>query len=57
MHVRMLCLGRHWNGKTCQLRADRGPTSTASQRRRMPGEFKRARRDALAASVGMTLDR
>ena len=22
MHVRMLCLGRHWNGKTYTLRAD-----------------------------------
>jgi alkylated DNA repair protein (DNA oxidative demethylase) len=54
MHVRMLCLGRHWNGKTYQYEARRsdfdGKPAPA-----LPGEF-RVLANAIAAAVGMALD-
>jgi alkylated DNA repair protein (DNA oxidative demethylase) len=54
MHVRMLCLGRHWNGKTYRYEATRsdfdGKPAPA-----LPDEF-RALANAIAAAAGMTLD-
>ena len=54
MHVRMLCLGRHWNGKTYRyepIRSDfDGQPAPA-----IPDEF-RALARRLAESVGMALD-
>jgi len=54
MHVRMLCLGRHWNGKTYQYEAarsdfDRLPAPP------LPDTFRALARD-IARSAGMTLD-
>ena len=54
MHVRMLCLGRHWNGKTYQYE----PTRTdfdGLPAPPLPDNFK-ALADGIAASAGMTLD-
>lgn len=54
MHVRMLCLGRHWNGKTYQYE----PTRTdfdGLPAPPLPDNFK-ALADGIAASVGMKLD-
>jgi len=54
MHVRMLCLGRHWNGKTYQYE----PTRTDFDGLPvppLPGEFRSLARD-LAASAGMALE-
>jgi alkylated DNA repair protein (DNA oxidative demethylase) len=54
MHVRMLCLGRHWNGQTYQYE----PTRTdfdGLPAPPLPVEF-RALAQEIAASVGMTLD-
>jgi alkylated DNA repair protein (DNA oxidative demethylase) len=54
MHVRMLCLGRHWNGKTYRYE----PTRTdfdGLPAPPLPGNFKALARD-IAASAGMTLD-
>src|SRR6266545_174082 len=54
MHVRMLCLGRHWNGRTYQYEEirsdyDRLPVPP------LPAEFHDLARD-IAASAGMNLD-
>ena len=54
MHVRMLCLGRHWNGKTYQYE----PTRTdfdGLPAPPLPAAFRALARD-IAASAGMTLD-
>jgi len=54
MHVRMLCLGRHWNGKTYQYE----PTRTdfdGLPAPPLPGEFRALARE-IAASAGMVLD-
>ena len=54
MHVRMLCLGRHWNGKTYsyeQTRTDFDGLPAPP----LP-ENLRALANAIAASTGMTLD-
>ena len=54
MHVRMLCLGRHWNGKTYQYE----PTRTdfdGLPAPPLPAEFRALARD-IAASAGMTLE-
>src|SRR5881397_2732737 len=54
MHVRMLCLGRHWNGKTYsyeQTRTDFDGLPAPT----LP-ENLRALANAIAASIGMTLD-
>ena len=54
MHVRMLCLGRHWNGKTYryeQIRSDFDGQPAPP----IPDEF-RALARRLAKSVGMALD-
>src|SRR3954471_4228519 len=54
MHVRMLCLGRHWNGKTYRYEPTRtdfddqpGPP--------LPAMFRALARE-IAAAVGMSLD-
>jgi len=54
MHVRMLCLGRHWNGKTYKYETTRSDFDGLPAPP-LPDEFKRLA-DRLAASVGMTLD-
>ena len=53
MHVRMLCLGRHWNGKTYRYEATR---SDFDDQRvpPLPEDF-RALANAIAAAAGMTL--
>jgi alkylated DNA repair protein (DNA oxidative demethylase) len=54
MHVRMLCLGRHWNGKTYQYE----PTRTdfdGLPAPPLPDNFKALARE-IAASAGMGLD-
>ncbi len=54
MHVRMLCLGRHWNGKTYsyeQTRTDFDGLPAPP----LP-ENLRALANAIAASTGMTID-
>ena len=54
MHVRMLCLGRHWNGKTYQYE----PTRTdfdGLPAPPLPAKFRALARD-IAASAGMTLE-
>src|SRR5438093_12086404 len=54
MHVRMLCLGRHWNGKTYsyeQTRTDFDGLPAPA----LP-ENLRSLANAIAASTGMTLD-
>lgn len=53
MHVRMLCLGRHWNGKTYayeDVRSDFDGLPAPP----LPHDFK-SLADRIAASVGMTL--
>ena len=54
MHVRMLCLGRHWNGKLYQYEATRSDFDGLPAPP-LPAEFKSIA-DRIAASVGMTLD-
>lgn len=54
MHVRMLCLGRHWNGKTYQYEETRSDFDGLPAPP-LPDEFK-ALADRIAASVGMPLD-
>jgi DNA oxidative demethylase len=54
MHVRMLCLGRHWNGKTYQYESARSdfdglPVPV------LPEEFRTIARD-IAAAAGMSLE-
>ena len=54
MHVLMLCLGRHWNGKTYQYE----PTRTdfdGLPAPPLPDEFRALARD-IAATVGMTIE-
>jgi alkylated DNA repair protein (DNA oxidative demethylase) len=54
MHVRMLCLGRHWNGKTYQyetIRSDFDQLPVPP----LPDAFSALARD-IARSAGMTLD-
>ena len=54
MHVRMLCLGRHWNGKIYQYESTR--TDFDSQPvPPLPDDFRRLASD-IAQAVGMTLD-
>jgi DNA oxidative demethylase len=54
MHVRMLCLGRHWNGKLYTYEATRSDFDGLPAPP-LPAEFK-ALADRTAASVGMALD-
>ena len=54
MHVRMLCLGRHWNGKTYTYEATRSDFDGLPAPP-LPDDLK-ALADRIAASVGMTLD-
>ena len=54
MHVRMLCLGRHWNGKTYQYEITRTDFDDQPAPP-LPNEF-RELSSAIAQSVGMTLD-
>jgi alkylated DNA repair protein (DNA oxidative demethylase) len=54
MHVRMLCLGRHWNGKTYRYEATRSDFD-GKPAPPLPGEF-RSLANAIAAAAGMTLD-
>lgn len=54
MHVRMLCLGRHWNAKTYQYEATRTDFDALA----VPPlpQALRALAQEIAASVGMTID-
>jgi len=54
MHVRMLCLGRHWNGQTYRYESARSDFDGLPAPP-LPQEFKHTA-DRIAASVGMTLD-
>jgi alkylated DNA repair protein (DNA oxidative demethylase) len=54
MHVRMLCLGRHWNGKTYQYEPTRSDFD-AQPAPPLPEEFRALARE-LAAAAGMTLE-
>ena len=54
MHVRMLCLGRHWNGKTYKYEAVRSDFDNLPAPP-LPDTFKALARD-IARSAGMTLD-
>jgi len=54
MHVRMLCLGRHWNGRTYQYESTRTDFDGLPAPP-LPDNLK-ALADGLAASAGMTLD-
>src|SRR4030088_2582564 len=53
MHVRMLCLGRHWNGKTYQYETTRADFDGLPVPP-LPDEFSCLARD-IAASAGMAL--
>jgi len=54
MHVRMLCLGRHWNGKTYKYEPARSDFD-GKPAPPLPAGFKALARD-IAASVGMAID-
>ena len=54
MHVRMLCLGRHWNGKTYRYEATRTDFDHQPAPA-LPDDFKQLAR-RIAAAVGMTID-
>ena len=54
MHVRMLCLGRHWNGKTYAYEATRTDFDNLPAPP-LPDNFKRLARD-LADAAGMTIE-
>src|SRR3954463_15084424 len=54
MHVRMLCLGRHWNAKTYQYEAARADFDGLAAPP-LPGQFRRLAME-IAASVGMRID-
>jgi len=54
MHVRMLCLGRHWNGKTYTYEATRSDFDHLPAPP-LPDNFKRLARD-LAHAAGMAID-
>jgi len=53
MHVRMLCLGRHWNGKTYSYETHRSDFDNQPAPP-LPDNFARLARD-IAAAAGMTL--
>jgi alkylated DNA repair protein (DNA oxidative demethylase) len=54
MHVRMLCLGRHWNGKTYKYEDNRSDFDNLPVPK-LPANFK-ALAAAIARAAGMTLD-
>jgi alkylated DNA repair protein (DNA oxidative demethylase) len=54
MHVRMLCLGRHWNGQTYQYESTRRDFDNLPVPP-VPDDF-RALARAIASSVGMTIE-
>src|SRR6266536_3161533 len=54
MHVRMLCLGRHWNGKTYSYEETRSDFDDLPAPP-LPDHFKRLAHN-LADSVGMAID-
>jgi alkylated DNA repair protein (DNA oxidative demethylase) len=54
MHVRMLCLGRHWNGRTYEYEAVRSDYDSLPVPP-LPDNLRALARDA-AAAVGMTVD-
>jgi alkylated DNA repair protein (DNA oxidative demethylase) len=54
MHVRMLCLGRHWNGQTYRYEPARSDFDGLPAPP-LPENF-RALANAIAASTGMTID-
>jgi alkylated DNA repair protein (DNA oxidative demethylase) len=54
MHVRMLCLGRHWNGKTYQYEAIRADFDNAPVPP-LPDSF-RTLAGRIAGTAGMTID-
>ena len=54
MHVRMLCLGRHWNGKT--YRYERARTDFDGQPVPSLPENLKALAKEIAAAVGMAVD-
>ena len=54
MHVRMLCLGRHWNGKTYSYEATRSDFDNLPVPP-LPGNLK-ALAGRIAQAAGMTLD-
>ena len=54
MHVRMLCLGRHWNGKTYSYESTRSDFDGLPAPP-LPHELRVLARDA-AAAVGMSID-
>src|SRR5438034_6612444 len=54
MHVRMLCLGRHWNGKTYSYEPTRGDFDDKAAPP-LPEDF-RALANEIAAAVGMPLE-
>ena len=54
MHVRMLCLGRHWNGKTYRYESTRADYDNLPVPP-LPEEFRRLAHE-IAASVGMALE-
>jgi alkylated DNA repair protein (DNA oxidative demethylase) len=54
MHVRMLCLGRHWNGKTYQYEATRTDFDGLPAPP-LPEEFRDLARE-ISSSVGMPLE-
>jgi alkylated DNA repair protein (DNA oxidative demethylase) len=54
MHVRMLCIGRHWNGKTYRYESTRSDFDHLPAPP-LPGEFQSLARE-LARSAGMAID-
>ena len=54
MRVRMLCLGRHWNGRTYRYETTRSDFDQLPVPP-LPEEFRTLARD-LAASVGMSIE-
>jgi alkylated DNA repair protein (DNA oxidative demethylase) len=54
MHVRMLCLGRHWNGKTYQYEPSRSDFDQQPAPP-LPDAFRGLARE-IAVAVGMSLD-
>jgi alkylated DNA repair protein (DNA oxidative demethylase) len=54
MHVRMLCLGRHWNAKTYRYEPTRADFDDLAAPE-LPSEFRLLAQD-IAAAVGMTID-
>jgi alkylated DNA repair protein (DNA oxidative demethylase) len=54
MHVRMLCLGRHWNARTYQYEATRADYDDRPAPA-LPSDFRDLARE-IGAAVGMTID-